>query len=176
MPGRTPGRPTRDSTGATAAAGDQPDGTRIRRRSPNEHHPAGHHRPRPDRGDRARAFYHDQLGWRLDIDFEPGPGLRGVQITPPGSAASIQFGSGGPMMAGPLLNLYLVVDDIAAFRDDLISRGVEVSELFHIEIGKGVLPGPDPQGQSYATRATFPDPDGNVWMLQEVTDRIPGRV
>jgi len=125
--------------------------------------------------DRAKAFYL-KLGWRLDIDFEPLPGVRGVQFTPPGSPASIQFGSGGPKYEGPLQNLYLIVDDIEAARDELIGRGVEVGEIWHLEIGKGPVPGLDPERTSYASRATFADPDGNTWMLQEITSRLPGRV
>jgi catechol 2,3-dioxygenase-like lactoylglutathione lyase family enzyme len=125
--------------------------------------------------DRAKAFYL-KLGWRLDIDFEPAPGVRGVQFTPPGSPASIQFGSGGAPFAGPLQNLYLIVDDIEAARDELIGRGVEVGEIWHLEIGKGPVPGLDPERTSYASRATFADPDGNTWMLQEITSRLPGRV
>jgi catechol 2,3-dioxygenase-like lactoylglutathione lyase family enzyme len=122
---------------------------------------------------RAKDFYL-KLGWRLDIDFEPAPGVRAVQFTPPGSPASIQFGS--TPLQGPLMNLYLVVDDIVAARDALVSRGVEVSDFFHLEIGKGPVPGLDPNRTTYASRATFSDPDGNTWLLQEITDRLPGRV
>ena len=122
--------------------------------------------------DRAKEFYLG-LGWRLDIDFEPGPGVRVVQITPPGSPASIQFAS--PSFDGPLQNLYLVVDDIVAARDELVSRGVEVSDFFHLVIGEGNVPGLDPERATYASRATFADPDGNTWLLQEITDRLPGR-
>jgi catechol 2,3-dioxygenase-like lactoylglutathione lyase family enzyme len=125
--------------------------------------------------DRAKAFY-QRLGWRLDIDFEPAPNVRGVQFTPPGSPASIQFGSGSTTMTGPLQGLLLVVQDIEVARDELIGRGVDVGEIFHIEIGKGPLPGIDPQRNSYASRATFADPDGNTWQLQEITERLPGRV
>jgi catechol 2,3-dioxygenase-like lactoylglutathione lyase family enzyme len=125
--------------------------------------------------DRAKDFYL-KLGWRFDIDFEPAPGVRGVQFTPPGSPASIQFGSGGAQSAGPLQNLYLIVDDIVAARDELVSRGVEVSDFVHLEIGKGLVPGLDPNRTTYASRATFADPDGNTWLLQEITDRLPGRV
>ena len=126
--------------------------------------------------DRARAFY-TRLGWRLDIDFEPAPDTRAVQFTPLGSQASIQFGSGPTAMKnGPLQGLLLIVDDIEAAREDLIGRGVEVSEIWHSEPGKGAVPGLDPKRQSYSSRATFADPDGNTWVLQEVTDRIPGRV
>ena len=126
--------------------------------------------------DRAKAFYLG-LGWRLDIDFEPAPDTRGVQITPPGSPASIQFGS-GPRAAtsGPLTALLLIVDDIEAARADLIARGVDVSEIFSTLPGKGIVPGIDPERRSYLSRAVFADPDGNQWQLQEVTERLPGRV
>jgi catechol 2,3-dioxygenase-like lactoylglutathione lyase family enzyme len=123
---------------------------------------------------RAKDFYVNTLGWREDIDFEPAPGLRAVQVTPPGSQASIQFSSAP--MAGPLQNLYLVVGDIVSARDDLVSRGVDVSDFFHLEIGSGNVPGLDPQRATYASRATFADPDGNLWLMQEITDRLPGRV
>jgi catechol 2,3-dioxygenase-like lactoylglutathione lyase family enzyme len=125
--------------------------------------------------DRAKAFY-QRLGWRLDIDFKPSPTTRGVQLTPPGSQASIQFGEGSGYAAGPLQGLFLVVDDIVAARDDLIKRGVEVSEIWHIEPGQGRVDGLDPQRRSYFSRATFADPDGNTWTLQEITERLPGRV
>jgi len=126
--------------------------------------------------DRAKAFY-QKLGWRLDIDFNPTPDTRGVQFTPPGSAASIQFGSGpaGPA-TGPLSGLLLIVDDIEAARQDLVSRGVDVGEIFHMEPGKGPVPGIDPQRRSYLSRASFQDPDGNSRDLQEITERLPGRV
>jgi catechol 2,3-dioxygenase-like lactoylglutathione lyase family enzyme len=122
--------------------------------------------------DRAKEFYLG-LGWRLDIDFEPGPGVRVVQLTPPGSPASIQFAS--PSFDGPLQNLYLVVDDIVAARDELVSRGVEVSDYFHLVIGEGNVPGLDPERGTYASRATFADPDGNTWLVQEIKERLPGR-
>ena len=126
--------------------------------------------------DRAKAFY-ERLGWRLDIDFRPTPDTRGVQFTPPGSAASIQFGDGlTTMTPGSLDGLLLVVDDIEAARNDLLARGVQVGEIWHLEFGKGPAPGPDPNGQSYRTRAVFSDPDGNEWQLQQVTERLPGRV
>ena len=125
--------------------------------------------------DRAKAFY-QRLGWRLDIDFKPTPDTRGVQLTPPGSQASIQFGQGATTMSGPLQGLFLVVDDIVAVREDLIGRGVEVSEIWHIEPGQGRMPGLDPQRRSYFSRASFADPDGNTWVLQEITERLPGRV
>jgi catechol 2,3-dioxygenase-like lactoylglutathione lyase family enzyme len=125
--------------------------------------------------DRAKAFY-QRLGWRFDIDFEPAPGVRGVQFTPPGSPASIQFGSGGEPLAGPLHGMILVVDDLDVAREELISRGVEVSGIFHVDPDKGPVQGRDPQRRSYFDRATFADPDGNQWQLQEITERLPGRV
>jgi len=125
--------------------------------------------------DRAKAFYLS-LGWRLDIDFEPAPGVRGVQFTPPGSPASIQFGSGSTTMKEPHQGLLLVVDDITAAREDLISRGAEVGEIFHLEPGKGPAAGLDPERRSYFSRAVMTDSEGNQWQLQEVTDRLPGRV
>ena len=125
--------------------------------------------------DRAKAFY-EGLGWRLDIDFEPAAGVRLVQFTPPGSPASIHFGHGATeMKPGSLDGMILVVEDIAAAREVLISRGADVSEIWHSEPDKGRVPGPDPQRQSYASRASFADPDGNVWQLQEITERLPGR-
>src|SRR5215212_6616098 len=108
--------------------------------------------------DRAKAFY-EGIGWRLDIDFKPSPDTRGVQFTPPGSQASIQFGEGTTTMAGPLQGLLLIVDDIEAARDDLTSRGVDVSEIWHAVPGEGRQPGVDPQHRSYASRAAFADPD-----------------
>jgi catechol 2,3-dioxygenase-like lactoylglutathione lyase family enzyme len=126
--------------------------------------------------DRAKAFY-QRLGWRLDIDFEPAPGVRGVQFTPPGSPASIQFGENtNSMEPGSLEGLFLVVDDIEAVREELIQRGVDVQEIWHLELGKGPVPGLDPERRSYASRASFADPDGNRWVLQEITERLPGRV
>ena len=126
--------------------------------------------------DRAKAFY-QRLGWRLDIDFKPTPDTRGVQFTPPGSPASIQFGQGTTTMTpGSLQGMLLVVDDIEAAREQLIGRGVEVSEIWHTEPGKGKVPGIDPERRSYFSRASFADPDGNTWQLQEITERLPGRV
>ena len=126
--------------------------------------------------DRAKRFY-GQLGWRLDGDFANGSSFRGVQFTPPGSAASIQFGTGITTTApGSLRNLYLVVSDIEAARADLVARGVAVSEIFHTEtVGGPPLPGPEPKRTSYASFATFSDPDGNGWLLQEIRQRLPGR-
>jgi catechol 2,3-dioxygenase-like lactoylglutathione lyase family enzyme len=126
--------------------------------------------------DRAKAFY-QRLGWRLDIDFQPSPDTRAVQFTPPGSQASIQFGQGtNTMTPGSLQGLFLVFDDIVAAREDLIARGVDVGEIWHVEPGKGPVPGLDPQRRSYFSRASFADPDGNTWVLQEITERLPGRV
>ena len=126
--------------------------------------------------DRAKDL-HQRLGWRLDIDFKPTPDTRGVQFTPPGSPASIQFGKGTTTMAaGSLQGMILVVENIETARDDLIRRGVDVSEIWHIEPGQGRLPGIDPQRRSYFSRASFADPDGNSWQLQEITERLPGRV
>lgn len=126
--------------------------------------------------DRAKAFYLG-LGWRLDIDFKPDEHTRSVQFTPPGSPTSIQFGQGRTtMVPGSLQGLMLIVSDIVAARDELNSRGADVSEIWHTEPGKGRLPGIDPQRRSYASWASFTDPDGNSWLLQEITQRLPGRV
>jgi catechol 2,3-dioxygenase-like lactoylglutathione lyase family enzyme len=122
--------------------------------------------------DRAKAFY-QRLGWRLDIDLQFTEQVRAVQFTPTGSAASIQFGPAG---AERLQRLLLIVNDIEAARTELVDRGIEVSEIFHALPGQAPQPGRDPQGRSYVTHATFSDPDGNQWVLQEVTERIPGRV
>ena len=122
--------------------------------------------------DRAKAFY-QRLGWRLDIDLQFTEQIRGVQFTPPGSPASIQFGPAG---AAPLQRLLLVVEDIEAARAELVERGIDVSEIWHGAPGQPPEPGRDPEGRSYVSQASFSDPDGNQWVLQEVTDRIPGRV
>ncbi len=125
--------------------------------------------------DRAKAFY-EGLGWRLDIDFEPGPGVRAVQLTPPGSPCSIQFGVGlTEAQPGSAQAIFLVAPDIEEARAQLIERGVEVSEISHRDAGGEVASGPDPERRSYASRATFSDPDGNSWVLQEITERLPGR-
>jgi catechol 2,3-dioxygenase-like lactoylglutathione lyase family enzyme len=118
--------------------------------------------------DRAKGFYAG-LGWRLDADYVRVDGSRGVQLTPPGSPASIQLDS------GPAARFYLVVTDIEAARAELESRGVQVSEVFHRGAG-GRLSGPDPERRSYQSFVTFNDPDGNNWLVQEVTQRLPGRV
>ena len=125
--------------------------------------------------DRAKRFY-EGLGWRLDADFA-GEDWRAVQLTPPGSPCSIQFGKGVTTAApGSVQGLLLVVDDIEAARADLVAKGADVSEPFHYEgiLGRR-LPGPDPERRSYASFATFNDPDGNMWRLQEVKTRLPGR-
>ena len=132
--------------------------------------------------DRAKAFY-ESLGFRLDADFPGEGGFRVVQVTPPGSNTSIIFGSGVTKAApGSVQGLYLVVDDIVAARDYLADRGVDVSEVYHDQGGifehagaEHRVPGPDPNRGSYASFASFSDPDGNGWVLQEVTQRLPGR-
>jgi catechol 2,3-dioxygenase-like lactoylglutathione lyase family enzyme len=116
--------------------------------------------------ERAKRFY-ENLGWRLDANFARADGSRAVQLTPPGSPSSIQFAK------TPFL--YLVVNDIEAARADLIARGVDVSEVFH-RGPDGRVKGPDPERPSYGSLATFNDPDGNVWLIQQVTQRLPGRV
>ncbi len=120
--------------------------------------------------DRAKRFY-ESLAWRLDADFVRTDGSRAVQLTPPGSPTSIQLGTGS------VLPLYLIVSDIEAARADLVNRGVEVSELFHRGVERDSrLSGPDTERRSYASYASFSDPDGNSWLIQEVTERLPGRV
>jgi catechol 2,3-dioxygenase-like lactoylglutathione lyase family enzyme len=127
--------------------------------------------------DRAKQFY-SRLGWRLDADFVVGDHFRGVQFTPPGSPASIHFGKGVTSAApGSAQELFLVVSDIEAARAELVGRGVDVGEVFHVAgPGHPPIPGRDPQGRSYHSYATFKDPDGNTWLLQEITARLPGRV
>jgi catechol 2,3-dioxygenase-like lactoylglutathione lyase family enzyme len=127
--------------------------------------------------DRAKRFYGD-LGWRLDADFAAGEEFRVVQFTPPGSPCSIHFGKGvTPAAPGSASGLYLVVSDIVAARAELVDRGVRISDVFHrAGPGKPPLKGPDPERRSYLSYATFSDPDGNGWLLQEVTVRLPGRV
>lgn len=125
--------------------------------------------------DRAVGFYGD-LGWRLDADIANGHNLRLVQFTPPGSACSIQFGKGvTPAAPGSEGGLYLVVSDIQVARKDLANCGVDVSEVFHRSPAREKLAGPDPQRRSYASFVSFCDPDGNAWLVQEVTARLPGR-
>jgi catechol 2,3-dioxygenase-like lactoylglutathione lyase family enzyme len=126
--------------------------------------------------DRAKRFY-EGLGWRLDGDFVNGENWRGVQMTPPGSPCSIHFGKGITTAApGSIQNLYLVVSDIDAARRELIGRGVDVSEAFHFAgFGGPRVSGREPNGRSYGTFASFSDPDGNSWLLQEIVTRLPGR-
>jgi catechol 2,3-dioxygenase-like lactoylglutathione lyase family enzyme len=126
--------------------------------------------------ERSKRFY-EGLGWRVDGDFTNGPAWRAVQMTPPGSPCSIHFGTGISALApGSMRNLYLVVSDLDAARAELVDRGVAVSEPFHFtSIGGTRVEGRDPQGRTYNTFATFSDPDGNSWLLQEVTTRLPGR-
>jgi catechol 2,3-dioxygenase-like lactoylglutathione lyase family enzyme len=124
--------------------------------------------------DRAKDFYQG-LGWRLDADFSLGGGIRAVQVTPPGSACSVSFGTGiTEAEPGSAQGTELVVDDIEAARADLAGRGAEVSETFHLD-GAEQIPGPDPDHRSYLSYASLNDPDGNGWLLQEVTTRQPGR-
>ena len=135
--------------------------------------------------DRAKAFY-EKLGWRLDADATAGDSFRIVQFTPPGSECSVQFGTNmTSAAAGSAQGLYLVVSDIEAVRDQLVARGAKVSEVFHEGTlgdrfqaagASGRVSGPSPKRGSYGSFATFSDPDGNSWLLQEVTTRLPGRV
>jgi catechol 2,3-dioxygenase-like lactoylglutathione lyase family enzyme len=135
--------------------------------------------------DRANRFY-QRLGWRVDADVSGGDDYRLVHLTPPASKASIVFGKGvTPAPPGSLDSLVLAVDDIDAARDELLARGIEVSEPFH-DAGGGPAggfiadiearaAGRDPEDRSYASYASFSDPDGNGWLLQEITERAPGR-
>jgi catechol 2,3-dioxygenase-like lactoylglutathione lyase family enzyme len=122
--------------------------------------------------DRAKAFY-QSLGWRLDADFMIGKDFRAVQLTAPGSPCSIHLAR--TAAPGSAQGMFLVASDIEAARRDLVARGVEVSEVFHFDGDHHPVPGPDPEGQSYRSYASFKDPDGNGWLLQEVTTRLPGR-
>ena len=132
--------------------------------------------------DRAKAFY-EKLGFRLDIDYAADENFRVLQFTPPHSEASIIFGKGiTSARSGPADSLVLAVDDIDAARDDLIARGVKVSEVFHYaggpfnnSVANPRVGGRDPEGRSYYSFASFEDPDGNGWLLQEITARLPGR-
>jgi catechol 2,3-dioxygenase-like lactoylglutathione lyase family enzyme len=127
---------------------------------------------------RAKRFY-GGLGWRLDADFASDD-FRVVQFTPPGSSCSIHFGTARPGITpaapGSAQGLYLIVSDIEAARAELVDRGAEVSEVFHRTGRDSRLSGPDPARSSYGSLASFSDPDGNGWLLQEVTARLPGRV
>ena len=138
--------------------------------------------------ERAKQFY-ASLGWRLDADFAFPDGFRVIQFTPPGSGASVIFGTNVTSAApGSAKGLYLVVSDIEAARRELLARGVKVSEVFHSGgdvhtgtdephlFGSVRVSGPDPERRSYFSLASFIDPDGNGWLLQEITSRFPGRV
>jgi catechol 2,3-dioxygenase-like lactoylglutathione lyase family enzyme len=130
--------------------------------------------------ERAKQFY-TSLGWREDADFVFSETQRVLQFTPPGSQASIIFGTGVTAAGSvPVGSLLLAVEDIEAARADLSERGVDVSEVFHGNAftadGQGREPGPDPERKTYSSYASFRDPDGNEWLLQEVTQRLPGRV
>jgi catechol 2,3-dioxygenase-like lactoylglutathione lyase family enzyme len=128
--------------------------------------------------DRSKQFY-ERLGWRLDADIVRGDDFRVVQFTPPGSGCSVAFGKGVSNAApGSALALELIVSDIEAARDELLARGVDAVEVFHgspFDPAKRIS-GPDPQRTSYLTYGAFEDPDGNEWLLQEITVRLPGRV
>lgn len=138
--------------------------------------------------DRAKEFY-SKLGWRLDAEFGSGDDFRIMQFTPPGSPASVIFGKNvTPAAPGSAKGLYLVVSDIEAARKELLARGIAVSDVFHHEgdthtgpdepylFGRRRVSGPDPERRTYQSYASFNDPDGNGWLLQEVTARLPGRV
>jgi catechol 2,3-dioxygenase-like lactoylglutathione lyase family enzyme len=139
--------------------------------------------------DRAKEFYGGGLGWRLDADYDNGNDFRVIQFTPPGSGCSVIFGKNVTAAApGSSQGLYLIVSDIAAARNELAGRGVKVSEVFHgandvysgpedpYLFGRIRVSGPDPEHRSYRSFASFNDPDGNGWLFQEITSRLPGRV
>jgi len=138
--------------------------------------------------DRAKEFY-EKLGWRLDADFGSGKDFRVIQFTPPGSGCSVIFGENVTAAApGSAQGLYLIVSDVKAARAELLGRDVEISEVFHPAadeyagpdepylFGRVRLGGPDPDRESYRSFASFEDPDGNGWLFQEITSRLPGRV
>jgi catechol 2,3-dioxygenase-like lactoylglutathione lyase family enzyme len=133
--------------------------------------------------ERSKSFYRDTLGFRFDAEFDAGDGFHIVQVTPPGSPASIIFGTGVTnAVPGSVEGLVLVVADIDAAHAALVARGVAVSDVFHDAGGvfyhagaKDRVPGPDPGRATYGSFASFADPDGNTWMLQEITTRFPGR-
>jgi catechol 2,3-dioxygenase-like lactoylglutathione lyase family enzyme len=135
--------------------------------------------------DRAKAFY-ESLGWRLDADFSFDNGFRVVQLTPPGSGCSVQFGANiTTAPPGSAQGLYLIVSDVEAARDDLVAHGVDASEVFHPGApgaqfrpagASGRVTGKASDHASYSTFLTFDDPDGNGWLVQEVTTRLPGRI
>src|SRR5207302_1377823 len=138
--------------------------------------------------DRAKQFY-TKLGWRLDADYDNGKDFRVIQFTPPGSGCSVIFGKNVTAAApGSAQGLYLIVSDIAAARNELLGRGVKVSEVFHDAggvyagadepylFGRLRVSGPDPEHRSYRSFASFSDPDDNGWLFQEITARLPGRI
>jgi catechol 2,3-dioxygenase-like lactoylglutathione lyase family enzyme len=137
--------------------------------------------------DRAKQFY-AKLGWRLDADFDNGKDFRIIQFTPPGSGCSAIFGKNlTPAAPGAAQGLYLIVSDIQAARQNLLDRGVEISEVFHNDgvyagadepflFGRVRVGGPDPEHRSYRSFASFRDPDGNGWLFQEITTRLAGRI
>jgi catechol 2,3-dioxygenase-like lactoylglutathione lyase family enzyme len=138
--------------------------------------------------DRAKQFY-QKLGWRLDADFAAGDGFRVIQFTPPGSGCSVIFGKNVTAAApGSAQGLYLIVSDVEAAREELVGHGVKVSEVFHDAsgeyggqdeaylFGRRRVSGRDPEHRSYRSFASFSDPDGNGWLLQEITSRLPGRI
>ena len=139
--------------------------------------------------DRAKEFYGEKLGWRLDADYDNGKDFRVIQFTPPGSGCSIIFGKNVTAAApGSTQGLYLIVSDIEAARKELLGRGIQISQVFHDAggvyagtdepylFGRIRVSGPDPEHRSYRSFASFSDPDGNGWLLQEVTTRLPGRI
>jgi catechol 2,3-dioxygenase-like lactoylglutathione lyase family enzyme len=139
--------------------------------------------------DRAKEFYGGKLGWRLDADYDNGKDFRVIQFTPPGSGCSVIFGKNITAAApGSAQGLYMIVSDIEAARKELLGRGVKISEVFHdaagVSAGKDEpylfgrhrVSGRDPEHRSYRSFASFHDPDGNGWLLQEITTRLPGRI
>lgn len=126
--------------------------------------------------ERSKRFY-TALGWRLDADFAVGDAFRVVQFTPPGSPCSIHFGKGLTTAAPGSARMYLVVSDVVAAREALIAHEANVTDVVHrLAPGQPEIRGPHPQRQSYSSFASFKDPDGNTWILQEITARLPGRV
>ena len=127
--------------------------------------------------DRAKEFY-TKLGWRLDVDIVAGNDFRIVQFTPPGSASSVSFGKGLTTAAPGSIRGGLIVSDIEAAHQDLVARGINASEVFHGSPFNpaGRISGPDPERRSYESYVSFEDPDGNMWIVQEVTARAPGRI
>jgi catechol 2,3-dioxygenase-like lactoylglutathione lyase family enzyme len=139
--------------------------------------------------DRAKAFYGGKLGWRLDADYDNGQDFRVIQFTPPGSGCSVIFGKNVTAAApGSTQGLYLIVSDIEAARKELLGRGIQISQVFHDAggvyagidepylFGQLRVSGPDPEHRSYRSFASFHDPDGNGWLFQEITTRLPGRI